>query len=108
MFDCLAAQPLLTPHMRDTVLKWICAVNRYLNIQRHARFAAPLNNLRRQFRYHLETLCLTVALLDRFLFTQPIEPAVLQLAAATAFFVAAKVGGGPDGWSPQSLTLAHY
>ena len=101
VFDCLAAQPLLTPHMRDTVLKWICAVNRYdvfkFASQRYAGFESLDNritsrgNLHRQFRYHLETLCLTVALLDRFLFTQPIEPAVLQLAAATAFFVAAKV-----------------
>ena len=72
MFDCLAAQPLLNPQMREGVLKWICSVNR-------------------QFRFHLETLCLTVALLDRFLFAQAIDPAVLQLAAATAFFVAAKV-----------------
>ena len=72
VFDCLAAQPLLNPQMREGVLKWICSVNR-------------------QFRFHLETLCLTVALLDRFLFAQAIDPAVLQLAAATAFFVAAKV-----------------
>ena len=51
VFDCLAAQPLLNPQMREGVLKWICSVNR-------------------QFRFHLETLCLTVALLDRFLFSQ--------------------------------------
>ena len=55
MFDCLAAQPLLNPEMRNDVLKWICSVNR-------------------QFRFHLETLCLTVALLDRFLFAQGPDP----------------------------------
>ena len=46
---------------------------------------------RRQFNYSFETWCLTVALLDRFLFAQPICTDMLQLAGLAAFFVAAKL-----------------
>jgi hypothetical protein len=70
--DCLAKQPKVTADMRTKVLEWLVLVNN-------------------QFRYSLETWCLAVNLLDRFLRAQPVDPEVLQCAALAAFFVAAKL-----------------
>ena len=72
VFHPLSAQSHITPAMRLTVLKWLLEVNR-------------------QFNYQLETWCLTVNILDRFLAVQPLHHDNLQLASLTAFFVAAKL-----------------
>ena len=61
----------ITPEMRAAVLEWLVAVNR-------------------QFCYDLETLCLAVNLMDRFLSRQLINRDCLQLVGLTCFFIAAK------------------
>jgi len=73
----IAIQPLnsqsdITAEMRYTVLKWLVAVNR-------------------QFDFTLETWCLTVNILDRFLCIQPMKRDCLQLAGLTSFFIASKL-----------------
>merc|ERR1719412_3503546 len=61
----------ITAEMRHTLLNWLVAVNG-------------------QFQFTLETWCLAVNLLDRFLSMQPLNKDCLQLVGLTAFFIAAK------------------
>ena len=58
--------------MRRTLLEWLVSVNR-------------------QFNYTLDTWCLTVDVMDRFLAKQPIHRDCLQLVGLVAFFIAAKM-----------------
>ncbi|XP_040565171.1 cyclin-O protein B isoform X1 [Lepeophtheirus salmonis] len=69
--NCLEYQNDITEVMRGTVLRWLIAVNR-------------------QFDFTLETWCLSVNFLDRFLCQQALNRDCLQLAGLTAFFLAAK------------------
>lgn len=62
----------ITYEMRRTLLEWLVAVNR-------------------QFNFTLETWCLTVNVMDRFLGLQPINRDCLQLVGLTSFFIAAKM-----------------
>lgn len=71
VFNPLSNQDAVTPRARASLIKWLAAVNR-------------------QFNFSLETFCLTVRLLDRFLSIQKIELDILQLTGITAFFLAAK------------------
>jgi len=69
--DVLQVQTDVTHAMRTTVLQWLVAVNQ-------------------QFGFTLETWCLTVDIMDRFLAKQPINRDCLQLVGLTSFFIAAK------------------
>lgn len=69
--DILKLQNDVTAEMRHTLLHWLVAVNR-------------------QFQFTLETWCLTVNIMDRFLTMQPLNKDCLQLVGLTAFFIAAK------------------
>lgn len=75
--DCYKPQdssPLqidITPNMRQTVLSWLARVCRVLGMS-------------------LETFCLTVNFLDRYLCIQPLDRDILQLAGLTALFIASK------------------
>jgi len=69
--DVLHIQTDISHGMRRTLLQWLVAVNR-------------------QFDFTLETYCLTVNIMDRFLAKQPINRDCLQLLGLTSFFIAAK------------------
>jgi len=68
----LHGQKDITYDMRRTLLEWLVSVNR-------------------QFNYTLDTWCLTVDVMDRFLVKQPIHRDCLQLVGLVAFFIAAKM-----------------
>ena len=69
--NVLQIQPDITLEMRRTLLQWLVAVNR-------------------QFQFTLDTLCLALSVMDRFLTVQPINKDCLQLVGLTSFFIAAK------------------
>lgn len=69
--EILKLQDDITAEMRHTLLHWLSSVNR-------------------QFQFSLETWCLTVNIVDRFLSMQPLNKDCLQLVGLTALFLAAK------------------
>jgi len=69
--DILILQNDVTAEMRHKLLAWLVLVNR-------------------QFQFSLETWCLMVNILDRFLSIQALDKDCLQLVGLTAFFIAAK------------------
>lgn len=69
--DCAPLQIDITANMRQTVLIWLARVCRVLSMS-------------------LETFCLTVNYLDRYLCIQPLDRDILQLAGLTALLIASK------------------
>jgi len=69
--DIFQLQDDVTPTMRYDCVNWLAVVTRKMD-------------------FTLETFCLAVNFLDRFLCIQPIEGNCLQLAGLAAFFIASK------------------
>jgi len=78
----------VTYNHRQVMVQWLGAVNR-------------------QMKFSLETYCLGINMMDRFLAVLPIDKNLLQLAGLTAWFIAAKIEEIEPPKIPELINICH-